>query len=93
MDSDLNPVSQQLAKMIAQLVAASRASDPEPAGDRLIRWPELRKRVPYCHSRVYALMSQGLFPRARSLGGGRAVAWSAKEIDEWVATRQIAATK
>jgi predicted DNA-binding transcriptional regulator AlpA len=79
----------QISNLIAQLVAASRAS--EPSGERLLRWPELSRRVPYCHSTIYNLMAKDLFPKARSLGGGRGVGWPESEINAWIASREIAA--
>ena len=79
----------QISQLLAALVTAGRASEPAPDGDRLLRWPEVHHRVQLCHSRVYTLMGQGLFPRPRALGGGRAVGWSKNEIDIWIATREV----
>jgi hypothetical protein len=51
------PLTDEISRLIAQLIGTGRA--PEPPGERLIRWPELRRKVPYCHSQIYALMAEG----------------------------------
>lgn len=53
---------------------------------RLIRLPEVRKRVGLSRATVYALMAQGKFPRQRQLAAN-CVAWVDKEIDAWMAER------
>ncbi len=53
---------------------------------RLLRWPELKERIPISHSRVYHMMNEGTFPRTISLGE-RSVAWLESEIDEWLQER------
>jgi prophage regulatory protein len=50
---------------------------------RLIRLPEVIARVGIKRSMIYRLMSEGRFPRSRSLGPKCAV-WVESEIDEWV---------
>lgn len=54
--------------------------------DRLLRWPEVRRRVPYCQSAVRKMEAAGQFPRRVALGP-RAVAWLESEIAEWIAQR------
>jgi predicted DNA-binding transcriptional regulator AlpA len=90
LDEQSMSLNGQISRLIAQLIAASRAPNPS-GGERLLRWPEVSKKVPYSHSTVYALMQKDLFPKAKSLGGGRGVAWSEREIDLWIASREIAA--
>lgn len=50
---------------------------------RLIRLPEVIKRVGLSRSAIYKRMGDGNFPRSRSLGSKCAV-WVEAEIDEWI---------
>ena len=50
---------------------------------RLLRWSELKDRIPISHSRIYVMMKKDTFPRTVSIGP-RSVAWLESEIDEWV---------
>ena len=56
------------------------------------RLPVVEERVGISKSRIYLLMSKGLFPKNISVGNGRAVAWLESDIDEWIEQR-IAASK
>ncbi|QTH23051.1 AlpA family phage regulatory protein [Rhizorhabdus wittichii] len=57
---------------------------PEPAPPaRLLRLPEVIARVGLRRSAIYQRMSEGRFPRSRSLGPKCAV-WVEAEIDEWI---------
>jgi len=62
-------------------------SDHEPAAPtaRLLRLPEVMARVGLGRSAIYHRMSEGRFPRSRSLGPKCAV-WVEAEIDAWVRT-------
>jgi prophage regulatory protein len=60
---------------------------PAP-GARLLRLPEVMARVGLRRSAIYQRMSEGRFPRSRSLGPKCAV-WVEAEIDEWI--RDVAA--
>lgn len=62
-------------------------SVPSPA--RLLRLPEVMARVGLKRSAIYQRMSEGRFPRSRSLGPKCAV-WVEAEIDEWI--RRIASS-
>jgi prophage regulatory protein len=53
---------------------------------RLIRRPEVEKRVGLKRPTIYALMKQGKFPRQRKLTAN-CVAWVEAEIDAWIAER------
>ena len=57
------------------------------AQQRLLRLPEVIRRVGLKRSAIYQRMSEGRFPRSRSLGVKCAV-WVESEIDEWI--REIA---
>lgn len=50
---------------------------------RLIRLPDVIARVGIKRSMIYRLMSEGRFPRSRSLGPKCAV-WVESEVDDWV---------
>ena len=49
---------------------------------KLIRLPEVRRRVPLSRSTIYLLASKGEFPKPVSIGP-RAVAWVESEVDAW----------
>ncbi|MEZ5692303.1 MAG: AlpA family transcriptional regulator [Altererythrobacter sp.] len=57
---------------------------------RLLRLPEVMDRVGLKRSAIYQRMSEGRFPKSRSLGPKCAV-WLEAEIEEWI--RQIASEK
>jgi prophage regulatory protein len=57
--------------------------DVVQAKSRLIRLPEVIKRVGLSRSAIYKRMSEGKFPRSRSLGPKCAV-WVEAEIDAWI---------
>jgi prophage regulatory protein len=50
---------------------------------RLLRLPEVIARVGLRRSAIYQRMSEGRFPKSRSLGPKCAV-WVEAEIDEWI---------
>jgi prophage regulatory protein len=61
---------------------ASSAEGRKP--QRLIRLAEVKQRVGLSRASIYKRMSEGRFPKSRSLGA-RCVVWIESEIDEWVA--------
>lgn len=50
---------------------------------RLLRLPEVMYRVGLKRSAIYQRMSEGRFPKSRSLGPKCAV-WVESEVEEWV---------
>jgi prophage regulatory protein len=56
---------------------------PLPPAPRLIRLPEVMARVGLKRSAIYQRMSEGRFPKSRSLGG-KCTVWVEAEIDAWV---------
>lgn len=56
------------------------ASAPAP---RLLRLPEVMSRVGLRRSAIYQRMSEGRFPKCRTLGPKCSV-WVEAEINEWV---------
>ena len=63
------------------LTGASPGPDPPPA--RLLRFPAVRERTGLSRSTVWRLERNGLFPRHRRISPN-AVAWSEKEIIDWI---------
>ena len=59
----------------------TETSPPLPA--RLLRLPEVIARVGLKRSAIYQRMSEGRFPRSRSLGPKCAV-WVESEIEDWI---------
>ena len=57
---------------------------PSPlAPGRLLRLPEVMARVGLRRSAIYQRMSDGRFPRSRSLGP-KCTVWVEAEIDAWI---------
>ena len=54
--------------------------------DKLLRMPEVQRRVPLSRSHIYSLAAQGRFPKPIKLGI-RASAWLESEVDARVAQR------
>ena len=50
---------------------------------RLLRLPEVMARVGLKRSAIYQRMSEGRFPRSRSLGP-KCVVWVEAEIEAWI---------
>ena len=62
----------------------SVAADVAPVRPaRLLRLPEVMSRVGLKRSSIYQRMSEGRFPRSRSLGAKCAV-WVEAEVEEWI---------
>lgn len=58
----------------------------------ILRRHEVEARTGLSRSTIYLRMGQGVFPRAISLGGLRAVGWLESEIDAWL-HQQIVASR
>lgn len=56
---------------------------PVPPAPRLIRLPEVMARVGLKRSAIYQRMSEGRFPKSRSLSG-KCTVWVEAEIDAWI---------
>ena len=61
----------------------TNALQPAPPPARLLRLPEVIDRVGLRRSAIYQRMSEGRFPKSRSLGPKCAV-WVEAEIDQWI---------
>tara|TARA_B100000929_G_scaffold288716_1_gene277794 strand:+ start:897 stop:1163 length:267 start_codon:yes stop_codon:yes gene_type:complete len=57
---------------------------PAPPPARLLRLPEVIERVGLRRSAIYQRMSEGRFPKSRSLGPKCSV-WVEAEIEQWIA--------
>ena len=66
----------------AMPLSVEALSSPLAPG-RLLRLPEVMARVGLRLSAIYQRMSDGRFPRSRSLGP-KCTVWVEAEIDEWV---------
>ncbi len=79
-----NAVSCREVATGSPLAVDDRHSDLTPAKPtRLIRLPEVMKRVGLGRSTIYRKMEEGRFPRSRSISPKCAV-WIEAEIDEWI---------
>lgn len=58
------------------------------SSSRLLRQPEVLKRIGVSWVTILRWEKQGLFPRRRKIGP-RLVAWLESEVDQWVADREI----
>ena len=70
--------------LITRNIDRSDQDGPIPAAPpRLLRLPEVMARVGLKRSAIYQRMSEGKFPKSRSLGRKCAV-WVEAEIDAWI---------
>ena len=53
---------------------------------RLIRRPEVERRVGLRRAAIYKAMAEGRFPAPVKIGP-RAVAWIESDIDDWISAR------
>lgn len=67
-------------------------NEASPLPNRLLRLPEVMARVGMKRSAIYQRMSEGRFPKSRSLGPKCAV-WVESEIDAWVNSIAMAADR
>ena len=54
---------------------------------RLIRSPELVKKVGLSRVTIWRMERNGQFPRRRRIGPG-SVGWLEREVDEWIDSRE-----
>lgn len=66
----------------AMTLSIEAPSSPLAPG-RLLRLPEVMARVGLRRSAIYQRMSDGRFPRSRSLGP-KCTVWVEAEIDAWI---------
>ena len=58
--------------------------------ERILRRPDVEELTGLSRSTIYAMISEGTFPRPVRLGK-RAVGWPVSQIDEWLQSRPSAA--
>lgn len=68
----------EVAKTLDEDVQAA-AARPQ----RLLRLPEVMHRVGLKRSAIYQRMSEGRFPKSRSLGL-KCLVWVESEVEEWI---------
>jgi prophage regulatory protein len=77
-------MSKTTSECISDAGSGTQAAAPfVSAPPRLIRLPEVMARVGLKRSSIYQRMSDGRFPRGRSLGA-KCTVWVEAEIDEWI---------
>lgn len=60
----------------------------EGMGGRILRLPQVQKRLGISRSGIYERMKNGGFPKPINLGG-RSVGWLEHEISEWLEQRIV----
>tara|TARA_A100001011_G_C13884175_1_gene664213 strand:- start:34 stop:255 length:222 start_codon:yes stop_codon:yes gene_type:complete len=56
--------------------------------NRILRYPEVKKLIPFSKSYIYALMAKGKFPKnIKLIDGGRAMGWWEEDIDQFINKR------
>ncbi len=63
---------------------------PSVKGDRILRMPQVRERVPWSPATIYRKMADGTFPKGVKLGPNSR-GWTESSIDRWIAEREAAA--
>lgn len=53
---------------------------------RIIRMPEVQKKIGLCKASIYNRIAEGSFPKPISLGG-RSVGWIESDLDQWIFER------
>lgn len=49
------------------------------------RLPTVKARTGLGRTKIYELMKEGRFPKARRIAGAHAVGWSSLEVSAWIA--------
>lgn len=64
-------------------------SDGVPSADRLLRIEEVMARIGLRRTKIYAMISEGTFPKPYKLSR-KASRWSEREVDDWIAESLVA---
>lgn len=51
---------------------------------RILRLPAVKDATGLGRTKIYELMKEGRFPKARRIAGAQAVGWDSLEIDAWI---------
>lgn len=54
---------------------------------RILRLPQVKAVSGLGRTKIYDLMKEGRFPKARRIAGANVVGWDSVEIDAWVAAQ------
>jgi len=57
--------------------------DTHATSNRIIRWPELHKRIGLSRSQIHNLVAKGLFPAQIKLSD-RASGWLESQVNDWL---------
>lgn len=52
---------------------------------RILRLPAVKAATGFGRTKIYDLMKEGRFPKARRIAGAHAVGWDSLEIEAWIA--------
>lgn len=52
---------------------------------RILRLPAVKVATGFGRTKIYDLMKEGRFPKARRIAGAHAVGWDSLEIEAWIA--------
>ncbi len=65
--------------------------DQNPNEKRILRMPDICRKLQLGQSSIYELTKRGLFPKPFTLvPGGRAVGWIEADVDQWISDRKTA---
>lgn len=56
----------------------------ERAQRRILRLPAVKEVTGLGRTKIYDLMKEGRFPKARRIAGAHAVGWDSLEVDAWI---------
>lgn len=51
---------------------------------RILRLPTVKEVTGLGRTKIYDLMKEGRFPKARRIAGAHAVGWDSLEVDAWI---------
>jgi len=52
---------------------------------RILRLPAVKTATGLGRTKIYELMKEGRFPKARRIAGAHAVGWDSLEVEAWIA--------
>lgn len=51
---------------------------------RILRFPAVKSATGLGRTKIYDLMKEGRFPKARRIAGAHVVGWDSLEVDAWI---------
>lgn len=67
------------------MTSTSETHSNQPT-DRLLSWPDVRRRIPLSRATVWGMRRAGTFPNPVPISAGR-VAWRESELTDWIDAR------